>query len=1142
MKISTQCPQCQTRYTISSELAGKRVGCKKCGGSFVAATATDTEGTQETASPQASTVAEAASAANKKLPTSIGRYLIRDRAGVGAFGAVYRAFDPKLEREVALKVPRRNSWRKPGEKERFVREAKSAAGLRHPNIVPVYDAEVEGSEVYITSAFIEGITLEERLKKERMVFRTAVKISIALAQALDYAHRQEIVHRDIKPGNIMLDARGEPMLMDFGLARSEKAEPTTEIASDGGSGTDSVGSELTQQGMVMGTPAYMSPEQAAGRNEEVKGPSDQYSLGVVLFEMLCGARPFDGISAVVMSHHLHDEPVFASDHSPTVPEDLRAICLKTLRKSPTDRYPNCGDLALDLQRWLSGERVSARKWSVREVVQRWAQRNPFAAALSLVATVLSAGIFVVTLVAYWQTSTALRSEAEQRRAAVQALRDKEAAEAAKDEEYRQRLAALEDAAQARAEKDEAEQEKAKAELAKTEADIREQIAQVEADRSAYIDTVWRGYQGLLAGRDPRQVMDELDKAAERHRSWEWHFVYGLCSRGWRPNLVREIKVEGYNIPTWSANGKWLATAQTDAKLTSSPPQLPFPMRPQEGTPEENRRFSREMEEHQAQLRKLQEEAVKARQAQVAAASGRWSIYDLTADVALLTEKTEKGIPGLLAISDTGQIVVCSFQGDLQIRTSPPSAPKRIPSLPSDATRIKYSPDLQCRAALVRNGRAAIIQRLDGAGEHTWEVGTPGNRMNWILEFDNSGSYLLSASSGGKESHVRIWAMQSATEIMNIALPPHVVAASLGEDGVTLAVSIVNQSGESKNHVEIWDLKSKALKRRLPETSFISYPKVRVFSSLGLVASNLPNGQILGHSLEWGHELVRLNSFSDDQQSNIYDFCMFAAAEGLTVRTLGKLSQVDKAPTWAVCDWRSGHAVVSQFLEPKSPLLQKLRTWNANSTLQRQYTSPDGKYSVLQRGTKTVLVDLLSPERRETEIADVTPISYAFADSIVISGDQLLVDQGAGSEIVQYSITQQKVTARTSNSGFGGHGGTIAYSPNTGEVVIPGFQRLLRWHPATNVRQEIPLSRLLQPCVVTPDGKRLIGRDIGGEKTGSIDGDLLVLDVESGREVFRLPFPSEAGRTEEIHVTDDGLSIVARCGGRNVAWTGQLKSP
>ena len=260
---------------------------------------------------------------------------------------MYRAYDPVLDREVALKVPHPGSLQTPKMVERFLREAKAAAQLRHPNIVPLYDAGRDGDLPYIASAFIDGRPLSEVIDDGLVDLKQAAEITLGLAEALHYAHGLGIVHRDVKPANVMLDADGRAILMDFGLARFELSEE-----------------KLTKEGAVMGTPAYMPPEQARGDSSAIGPASDQYSLGATLYELLTGHTPFSGPSEIVLFNVLRQEPPRPRQDRPEVSLDLETICLKAMAKEPPARFADCGALADDLAAGSTASR-STRGGSAR---------------------------------------------------------------------------------------------------------------------------------------------------------------------------------------------------------------------------------------------------------------------------------------------------------------------------------------------------------------------------------------------------------------------------------------------------------------------------------------------------------------------------------------------------------------------------------------------------------------------------------------------------------------------------------------------------------------------------------------------------------------------------------------------------------
>jgi serine/threonine protein kinase len=250
-------------------------------------------------------------AADPSIPQQIGRFSIRERLGAGGFGTVYRAYDPQLEREVALKIPQARALDEEA-MQRFLREARAAASLRHPHIVPIYDLGTHGPYQYIAFAFVEGRTLAQIIEEKGVGFRRAAEIVRDLAEALAYAHRMNIVHRDVKPANVLLDSKGEPHLMDFGLASRHNAA-----------------TRLTREGALLGTPGYIAPEHVQGKSGEALPASDQYSLGIILYELLCGQTPFSGPAEVVLFNALYREPPAPRSLNPDIP--LVVVC-----KSPSE--------------------------------------------------------------------------------------------------------------------------------------------------------------------------------------------------------------------------------------------------------------------------------------------------------------------------------------------------------------------------------------------------------------------------------------------------------------------------------------------------------------------------------------------------------------------------------------------------------------------------------------------------------------------------------------------------------------------------------------------------------------------------------------------------------------------------------------
>jgi TolB-like protein/Tfp pilus assembly protein PilF/predicted Ser/Thr protein kinase len=306
-------------------------------------------------------------------------YELLEEIGRGGQGVVYRARQKSLKRIVALKVIGLGPWSSTLRLKRFRQEAEAAATLEHPQIVPIYEIGERDGSCYFSMKFVEGGQLDEVLKREPMSPRRAAELLARIARTVQFAHEHGILHRDIKPGNILLDRKGEPHLTDFGLARLLEQDSTITNSSD-----------------VLGTPSYMPPEQAAGDTKQLTAAADVYSLGAVFYHMLTGEPPFCGSTSYeTIRMVLENEPRNPRARNPKIDTDLATICLKCLEKDPKKRYATAGTLADDIERWLRHEPIHARRAGVLLRGKKWLQRNPAAATAGLSVACLVAAIAVL---------------------------------------------------------------------------------------------------------------------------------------------------------------------------------------------------------------------------------------------------------------------------------------------------------------------------------------------------------------------------------------------------------------------------------------------------------------------------------------------------------------------------------------------------------------------------------------------------------------------------------------------------------------------------------------------------------------------------------------------------------------------------
>lgn len=344
-----RCQHCLSLLNVGEETLDQDMSCPTCG-------------SRVTLSPQAT---------GQYRPTGacIQDFEIQGEIGRGQFGSVWRAIDRHLRRTVALKIPRREDLH-PHTRNMFLREGRAAALLKHENIVPVYEVFEDDGQIYIASEFIDGDDLKISLAGGEFSTQAAVvEFIIQTAEALHYAHSRGVIHRDLKPGNILVDAEGRPHITDFGLAKIESFDSTLTVNGD----------------LPVGTMAYMSPEQAAGEVHGLDCRSDVFALGSIFYEMLTRQRPFPGVSFDILEKVREANPVRPRHHKPDLPPRLEAICLKAMARNREDRYQTAREFADDLRRFAMGEPTVARPITRAMVARNWLRKNLTFAAVCLVA-------------------------------------------------------------------------------------------------------------------------------------------------------------------------------------------------------------------------------------------------------------------------------------------------------------------------------------------------------------------------------------------------------------------------------------------------------------------------------------------------------------------------------------------------------------------------------------------------------------------------------------------------------------------------------------------------------------------------------------------------------------------------------------
>ncbi len=417
-KVRVRCSNCDAKISVASHLIGEMATCPACGivtvledsGQSLRPTIAGIDGQSNTPGPDEQVRVPstgqlvqqpASSLDNPKDTRKFGKYQLLRRIGRGGFGEVWEALDARLFRKVAIKLPifAHNDERKIA---RFLTEGKAASRLRHPNIVSVIDAGAINNQHFLALGFIDGKPLNTFASENRLAERQCADLVRKLSSALDYAHGRGIVHRDIKPQNIVIQPSGEPQIVDFGLARILESD-----------------ARQTVEGTLLGTPAFMAPEQARGAMSEIGPHTDQYSLGALMYWLLAGRVPYEGPYAVVLAQVIKSQPTRLRSLCAELDPRLESICRKAMSKEIEDRYRSCAELSDDLERYLNDESVSTYRIPFARRLVQWFRRNPVEGwSLLSIALMLVVGLSVST--AGWLRASYLTSASAQNLAVADA--------------------------------------------------------------------------------------------------------------------------------------------------------------------------------------------------------------------------------------------------------------------------------------------------------------------------------------------------------------------------------------------------------------------------------------------------------------------------------------------------------------------------------------------------------------------------------------------------------------------------------------------------------------------------------------------------------------------------------------------------
>jgi WD40 repeat protein len=1025
------------------------------------------------------------------VPMAVAGYAVLGVLGRGGMGVVYKAEQTALRRLVALKMILHAEYAGEEERQRFQAEAEAVARLQHPNIVQVYEVGEHGGLPYFSLEYCSGGSLAQQLDGTPWQPKRAAALVQTLAQAMEAAHQAGLVHRDLKPGNVLLTADGIPKVTDFGLVKR------LDVAGQ------------TQSGAVVGTPSYMAPEQAGGKQGAIGPAADVYALGAILYELLTGRPPFKAASVMETLHQvLHAEPLPVRRLQLAVPRDLETICLKCLEKDPGKRYASAATLAEDLRRFGAGEPVQARPVGLLGRLEKWARRRPAVAALLLVVAVLA---LVGGTGILW--------------ALGEAVHERNVAEGETEKAQQAAMRAGKKEAEARQEAEEAKK------------------ARDQARWQTYVAEVGRAEARFYAG-EVVGARDALDGIPPEQRGWEHRWLQRRSEGTPRSLLGHTAAV---TCVAYSPDGSRIASASADQTVKVWDAMSGSEIATFRG--------------HTDMVRSV---AYSPNGSRIASASRDHTVklWDVSSGTEIATLKGHTNWVSSVAYSHDGSRIA-SASSDKTVKVWDAKSGTEVATLKGHidgVLSVAYSPDSSRIASASYDHTVKVWDARRGT-----EIATLKGHTEGVIcvAYSPDGSRIASASW---DNTVKVWDARSGTEVANLRVTSVVDSVAYSPDGSRIAGASRDQT------VKVWDARSGTEIATLRQTSAVgsvvySPDGSRIASALGDgtvklwdVSSGTEIATLKGHtnwvsSVAYSHDGSRIASASSDKTVKVWD-----AKSGTEVATLkghtdavgsvayspdsSRIASASSDKTVKVWDARSGTEVAT---------LKGHTNWVSSVAY-----SPDGSRIASASSDKTVKV---WDTKSGTEVATlkghtVGPkcVAYSPDGSRIVSssgapltpgGEVKVWDARSGTEIatlhqtsgvwsVAYSpdgsriasaLGDGRVKVWDANSGteiatLKGHTdavGSVAYSPDGSRIASASSDKTVKVWDARSGTEVATLKghTVGVTCVAySPDGSRIA--------SASYDGRVNVWDARSSTEIATLK--GHTGTVRSVAYSPDGSRI------------------